>query len=58
MLNIMREEREYWLSMIGHKNRLLSRVAWNKLRKINSLIVKFSRLPKSDDPKCGILKRT
>lgn len=45
MLNIMREEREYWLNVLKiNNNRLVKRVARQNLQWINSKISAFARL--------------
>jgi len=45
MLNIMKQEREYWLDIFeSTKNRLLKRVSAVNLHKINSLICKWYKI--------------
>lgn len=47
MLNIIIEERRYWLSLIESNNRLLARVAKYNLGEINRKFRKFNSLTKT-----------
>jgi hypothetical protein len=45
VLKIMREERDYWLTQVSNNNnRLIKRVALERLNNINRLIKKFHAL--------------